>query len=1383
MGLTDGKIQDRLRVLHLEDNPNDRELIRSELEAEWPQVELSGVATRAAFLQALDEFKPDLILSDYRLPDYDGRSALTHVRQHHPEIPVIMVSGALGETEAVELVKMGARDYVMKGELQRLPGAVKSALSEEYGIRARKAAEKALWQSEADLRALVESSPIAMIVDVGMGADQKVVMMNRQFIKLFGYTMADVPDIHHWWQLAYPDEQYREKLKAEWADQAIRKHGAIEPKDVTVTCKDGSSRYVRISLASAGNRNIVTFEDLTAGKLLEDALQEAVHRNQVMMETVNDAIVCIDQAGIIYLWNLKAEEMFGYSAAEAIGQDLHSLITPARYYESSTHALGKFAQTGTGPIIGVTRQIDAKRKDGSEFPVELSVSAMSIQGTWHATGIIRDITERKQAESRIARLVQLYAALSQCNQAIVRSKNPTDLFEQICHAAVTFGGFKMAWVGLIDPGTGMVKPVFSFGEGAEEYLRGIQISISIESEFGQGPTGCAIRENKPFWCQDFMSDPLTSPWHDRAIALGWKSSAALPLSREGAVIGAFTLYGDEVNQFDADERKLLVEMAEDVSYALDNFRHETERKQTEDALVESNNLLKAVIQTSPMRIFWKDRELRYLGCNAAFARDAGEKSPAEIVGKDDYQLGWKAQASLYRADDNQVMESGIPMLSYDELQSTPDGRNIWLRTSKVPLRNAANEIIGVLGIYEDITERKLVELALQRSEADLNRAQAVAQVGSWNLDILSNRLEWSAEACRIFGIPGQEAVDLDTFISTIHPDDREMVLKAWEAAIAGEPYDIEHRVVADGVTRWVRERAVIERDAAGHALFGVGTTQDITERRLAEDQLRKLSLAVEQSPNSIVITDLNANLEYVNEAFLWTTGYSREEVIGKNPRILHSDKTPRETYDDMWAHLARGDSWKGEFTNRRKNGGEYIESIFVSPVRDSDGTVTHYVGIKEDITERKKVEKSLQESEEKFRVMSASAQDGIVMIDNDGNISFWNRAAENIFGYSASEALGKNLHLLLSPVRFHEASDKGFAQFQDSGKGAVIGKTLELMALHNSGKEFPLELSLSAVNISGLWQAIGIVRDISERKENQENMLAQYSHVAGVNAQLMAANKQLEQTQKQLLQSEKMAAVGLLAAGVAHEINNPVGYVNSNLGTLEKYLADIFVDIDKYEAAEAVMAGDNLTLDEVRQLKARIDLAYLREDIKALLAESHQGLERVKKIVLDLKEFSHSDAQDQWVWADVHHGLDTTLSVVWNELKYKCEVVKEYGDLPKIYCLPSQLNQVFMNLLVNAAQAIEVRGKITLRTGLEGDRIWVEVSDTGHGISPEHIPRLFDPFFTTKPVGQGTGLGLSVSYNIVEKHHGSFEVHSEIGRGTTFRVWLPVQQSDNKEKA
>jgi signal transduction histidine kinase len=194
-------------------------------------------------------------------------------------------------------------------------------------------------------------------------------------------------------------------------------------------------------------------------------------------------------------------------------------------------------------------------------------------------------------------------------------------------------------------------------------------------------------------------------------------------------------------------------------------------------------------------------------------------------------------------------------------------------------------------------------------------------------------------------------------------------------------------------------------------------------------------------------------------------------------------------------------------------------------------------------------------------------------------------------------------------------------------------------------------------------------------------------------------------------------------------------------------------------------------------LKRQIDIVYLREDVGNLLTESMDGLLRVKRIVQDLKDFSHVDESEKQ-WADLESGLDSTLNVVWNELKYKADVIKEYGGIPKIMCIPSQLNQVFMNLLMNAVQAIEGHGRITIRTGQEGDNVWVEVEDTGKGIKPEHLDHIFDPFFTTKPVGAGTGLGLSLSYGIVQKHGGHIEVKSNPGKGTTMRVWLPVKTDD-----
>lgn len=269
----------------------------------------------------------------------------------------------------------------------------------------------------------------------------------------------------------------------------------------------------------------------------------------------------------------------------------------------------------------------------------------------------------------------------------------------------------------------------------------------------------------------------------------------------------------------------------------------------------------------------------------------------------------------------------------------------------------------------------------------------------------------------------------------------------------------------------------------------------------------------------------------------------------------------------------------------------------------------------------------------------------------------------------------------------------------------------------------------------------------------------------------------LHDAQDQLLQSDKLASIGQLAAGVAHEINNPIGYIHSNLGTLSEYLASLFRLNEAYEAAlRELRAQRPKRWSEIEELKQSIDYSFLITDLPQLLSESREGIERVRKIVEDLRDFSRAGFSEQWAWADLHKGLDSTLNIVWNDLKYKCEVHKQYGKLPPVECLPSQLNQVFLNILVNAGHAIEQRGTITITTGCENNGVFVDIADSGKGIAAEDIGRIFDPFFTTKPVGQGTGLGLSLSYSIVRKHGGRIDVDSKPGVGTTFRVFLPREQ-------
>ncbi|PPU96587.1 sensor histidine kinase [Xanthomonas populi] len=280
-------------------------------------------------------------------------------------------------------------------------------------------------------------------------------------------------------------------------------------------------------------------------------------------------------------------------------------------------------------------------------------------------------------------------------------------------------------------------------------------------------------------------------------------------------------------------------------------------------------------------------------------------------------------------------------------------------------------------------------------------------------------------------------------------------------------------------------------------------------------------------------------------------------------------------------------------------------------------------------------------------------------------------------------------------------------------------------------------------------------------------------------AELRQAYLRLNGAQDKLLQSEKMASIGQLAAGVAHEINNPIGYVHSNLGSLQEYLRSLFTLIEAYE--RALQAPDPKALiPEIDEIRNRADIDFISRDLPQLMAESREGIERVTRIVRDLKDFSYSDRSESWKMVDLHAGLESTINIIWNELKYKVTLERNYAELPLVECLPSELNQVYMNMLLNAGQAIVERGMITVTTGREGsegtEQVWIQFQDTGAGIAPDLMQRIFDPFFTTKPVGSGTGLGLSISYGIINKHHGRIDVESIPGQGASFRIVLPVRQ-------
>lgn len=383
----------------------------------------------------------------------------------------------------------------------------------------------------------------------------------------------------------------------------------------------------------------------------------------------------------------------------------------------------------------------------------------------------------------------------------------------------------------------------------------------------------------------------------------------------------------------------------------------------------------------------------------------------------------------------------------------------------------------------------------------------------------------------------------------------------------------------------------------------------------------------------------------------------------------------------------------------------------------------------------------------------------VFLTDSEGCIRRFNNAFLHFMGCERVALLGKEHDLFFNQfeVGSEDSRLNGISLFHHFSRRWFILKTY---TFESEGVEAPF-----------------VVFTAYETTELVRASEALQTTVAELNAkktELENAYDDLQKTQAQIIQQEKMASIGQLAAGVAHEVNNPMGFITSNLSTLGKYLEKFLVFIQFQDEALKASASSEV-LNNVIGHRRQLKIDYLQGDVKDLIGESLEGAHRVQKIVQDLKTFSRVDMAEQSL-ADLNECLESTISIAWNEIKYKATLVRDFGELPRIRCFPQKLNQVFMNLFVNAAHAMEVQGEIRVETRREGDWVRVSVSDTGCGIPEANLSRIFEPFFTTKPVGKGTGLGMSIAADIIKQHKGTITVTSELGKGTTFDVRIPVEE-------
>ena len=654
-------------------------------------------------------------------------------------------------------------------------------------------------------------------------------------------------------------------------------------------------------------------------------------------------------------FNDRLCEMLGYRREELLASQWAAVTHPDDRLRDSD-ALAEMLQ-GQRDAYAIEKRL--LRKDGSV--VLCNVHVKCVRGADgrvdHFLDTIDDITERKATERSLLTMSRYYAALSECDQAIVHCTRESELFPVICEALVSSVGAGLVWIGMLDPRTRVVTPVAHAGSGVD-YLRGLHISADPDSPLSQGPAGQALLGGEPVWAEQFLTDARTVPWHAQAAQFGWNTVAALPLMRAGRPVGVLAIYLTEPEGLAERARKLLVKMAESIGFALDVMAREAERGAAIDALRRSELRFRQIFESSIDGILMAAADDRVLSANPAACRMLG-----------------------YSEDELRALGRGGPLDPEDP--RLPAAREERARTGRFAgelnlLRKDGSRMPGEVSsvvfedsfghkrssvIVRDITERKHSEELLRAYAEQLGVYFTASPIIGYRLALRGGLAEtlWVSENLPDrLGHPVAEALQPGWWEHHLHPEDRAQAVAEAAGIAAVGSLSHEYRFLhGDGHTVWVRDEMRVVRDADGVAVAVVGAWSDITHRVQTEMALRKLSMAVEQSPESIVITDTEARIEYVNQTFLRVTGYAREEVLGQNSRMLQSGATPPGTYAGLWAALSRGEPWKGQFVNRRKDGTDYTEFAIIAPIRQRDGRISHYLAIKDDITERKRMGEEL----------------------------------------------------------------------------------------------------------------------------------------------------------------------------------------------------------------------------------------------------------------------------------------------------------------------------------------------------------------------------------------------------------------------------------------
>ncbi|MCK9209692.1 MAG: PAS domain S-box protein [Ignavibacteriaceae bacterium] len=1028
----------KLKILFVEDLQTDVELAKRILSKEGIKFQSCVVENETDFLHELEKFSPDIIISDYSMPQFNGMRALEILLEKNPDIPFILLTGSMNEEVAVECIKSGASDYIIKEHMTRLPFAVKEAL-EKKKIRIEKLnAEKAVADSEKKFRTVVEEA-----VEIVFTVDNHgyFTYVNPSGLRSSGYSLNELK------QLKYMDliePEFKQKVTRNYYRQYLER-SALSVTEYPFRTKSGEIKWfnqnTRLIIENEEVKGFyIIARDVTERRKVEDALRESEEKYKFLANNTADILALLDLNFNYTYISPSVLRQRGYTVDEAMAQNLKESTTPEtlqRAYQLLDEELANEASGTADPNRKRSLELEQYCKDGTTIWIDVSLSFVrDLNGK--VTGIFavsRDVTERKHAEEALKESETKYRLLVE---------NSPDAI------AIYVEG----------------KIVFINNQGIR-----LLAATSAEDLIGK-PVIQFIHPGYRALVIERMKETVST-------------KIALPLTEEKFV----RLDGSEV---DVEVKGVPITFGNKTAVQL--IIHDiTERKKSEQKIIEVQMMLHRVINLLPIRVFWKDKDSKFLGCNEIFAKDAGKKNPEELLGKDDYQMEWREQAELYRADDRNIIVSGVPKLNFEEPQTTPSGEKIWLRTSKVPLTDFDGNTIGVLGTYEDITEHKRAEEKLRKSEERLRITLEETQIGTFDWDLMNDVFYVSPTYYTMLGYkPKDGPADRDEWLNRAHPDDKDVVAEKIRDVINGSEskYQYEVRIKhADGSYRWI--------NVIGHTIKGgennkptriIGVRIDITEHKRAEEQLRlseeKFRKAFITSPDAVIITRLDDGMYcVVNKGFADLMGYSEDEIVGKKTDELNLWNNTDDRIRLIEELKNNGIVQNYETVLQSKND-ELIDGLISASIIEIEG-VPHIISITRDITKRKIVEqelidtkKKVEESERKFKAITNQSTEGIALVDNDGNYVFVNPAFCKMVGYSEEELLNMTVFDL-------RAKTQPYGSFNES-KSTRLGLPVQVNLQRKDGTEFITEIIGSIVRIDDHDFVLGTVRDITERQMMEE---------------------------------------------------------------------------------------------------------------------------------------------------------------------------------------------------------------------------------------------------------------------------------------------------------